>query len=633
MKLRCGYNLEILGTLLTAAVLSIVPWVIFGWIYAPPSHSTVSNPVSKQACKQREVRETSVPDIRIAPYDQNNPPLSKKAAATAVRRNGTSIPQVQMQANSLTTVKVSTPAMPPAMPLKSSQAGGSILLPEKNDPEQTLKKTAAVKPLPVLPATYSDILEPQSYPETGESNGPELFPMQNTPVQTVPATSASAGSSASPDMTAAVIYPKTSTPDGSMETLLLRARTIPNFTAQAVTPSTSSPTPSTPSLISSNPAEPSLKSTAAPRELFERPARSAQRESLAQEADECVRHGFELAGRGAYFAARSEFIAALRLVAQALDVDAGTTNHSQALSEGITAMKEADDFLLEGAQLETNLDIQGKIASHVTPVMKEEETAGVPSIVVLKRYLTFAQKRLTEASEDEVAGSMALRALGKLHEELIRHPELGFSAAPQKAVVYYQAALLVYPENYLAANDLGVLFARAGQLNEARRVLEQCATRYPQSDIYRNLSVVYERLGQGEVARQARAEAGALAERENARRQSKQASNAPVQWVDSNTFAQSASPSQVLSPTNRVQSTTGFGGGYAGQSITPSQNSASGMTNPHLTAGTAQQYTQQTPPQYFQQAQQTPQLATNPHLREWNNATSNQKAAQNAYPR
>ncbi len=53
--------------------------------------------------------------------------------------------------------------------------------------------------------------------------------------------------------------------------------------------------------------------------------RSEQMEQIARQADRQTRHGLELAGRGAYFAARSEFFAALRLIAEGLDAErAGT---------------------------------------------------------------------------------------------------------------------------------------------------------------------------------------------------------------------------------------------------------------------------------------------------------------------
>ena len=58
--------------------------------------------------------------------------------------------------------------------------------------------------------------------------------------------------------------------------------------------------------------------------------RSDPLEQVARQADEQTRHGYELATRGACFAARSEFIGALRLVAEGLDTQQKTDMHGRA---------------------------------------------------------------------------------------------------------------------------------------------------------------------------------------------------------------------------------------------------------------------------------------------------------------
>ena len=80
----------------------------------------------------------------------------------------------------------------------------------------------------------------------------------------------------------------------------------------------------------------------------------------------------------------------------------------------------------------------------------------------LRCYFTFAQEQLAAAVRHEVAGSMALHALGKLHAAYARHKTIRVGAAEPKAMTFYQAALLVFPRNHMAANDLGVLLAQAG---------------------------------------------------------------------------------------------------------------------------------------------------------------------------
>ena len=145
--------------------------------------------------------------------------------------------------------------------------------------------------------------------------------------------------------------------------------------------------------------------------------------------------------------------------------------HRHALAAALTAMKEAEDFLPGGSRLEADLDLPGIIAAHATPVLKAG-AKNVTSMTALNRYFTFAQEQFAAAAGHEVAGSMALHALGKLHTALARKKISLAAAAEPKAMVYYQAALLVYPKNFLSANDLGVLLAQCGDYGDARTMLE-----------------------------------------------------------------------------------------------------------------------------------------------------------------
>jgi polysaccharide export outer membrane protein len=268
-------------------------------------------------------------------------------------------------------------------------------------------------------------------------------------------------------------------------------------------------------------------------------ARSQQLERTARQADQQVRHGFELANRRAYYAARAEFVAGLRMVAQALDAERHTTNHSRSLSAGLTALKEAGDFLPSGGRLEADLDLPTIIASHRTPVLKNAATENLVPLVALKAYFTFAQEQLSAAAGHEVAGSMALYALGKLHATVARQRSLDLPAAAPKAVVFYQASLVVCGRNYLSANDLGVVLAESGYYAEARAALEYSARLSSQSANLGNLAVVYGQLGQSRLAAQARQRAEAARRSEIERLRARQISaGGAVRWVDPRAFAQ-----------------------------------------------------------------------------------------------
>lgn len=277
--------------------------------------------------------------------------------------------------------------------------------------------------------------------------------------------------------------------------------------------------------------------------------RSENLELIAREADLHTRRGFELASRGAYFSARAEFIMALRLVAQALDAERRTRLHCTALSAGLTALKEAEDFLPKGLGLEADLDLASIIAGHRTPVLHGASMAGVTPMAALQCYFTFAQEQLGAAVDREVAGSMALYGLGKLHKVLSEQHAVSVVGARPKAMVFYQAALLVNVENHLASNDLGVLLAQAGRYEDARMALEHSLALHQGSTGWHNLAKVYQSLGQNDLARRAALLAQNARQKEMAQMaQAMPSSHQPVGWVDPQAFAQAAGQTLPTTP-------------------------------------------------------------------------------------
>lgn len=268
--------------------------------------------------------------------------------------------------------------------------------------------------------------------------------------------------------------------------------------------------------------------------------RSEHLEQIARQADRQIRHGFELAGRKAYFAARAEFVGAMRIIAQCLDTEHQTTVHSRSLAAGLNAIKEADDFIPSGSALEADLNLPNIIGGHRTPVLKNVRTDNLTPVSALKCYLTFAQEQLAAAAGGEVAGSMTLHGLGKLHGAMAWQKSTNVRAAEPKAVAFYQAALLVYPKNAIASNDLGVLLARCGRYGEAQNALRHSLSICPQSSGWHNLAEVYRQLGRAEPARRADRLAQSTRRTEDARRKVRYgSSHQNVRWVDPKKFAKS----------------------------------------------------------------------------------------------
>ena len=258
--------------------------------------------------------------------------------------------------------------------------------------------------------------------------------------------------------------------------------------------------------------------------------------AVAERADELVRHGYSLGQRGAYFSARAELIQSLRLVAQALDAQQGGDAHSAALARGMQALEEADDFAPKGTRLEADLNVAQIAKTHRTPVLKTEADAAVSPLMALQRYYTYAQQQLTTAGGELPVASHALYCLGKIQTVLAdATPESQRLQGP-KAMTFYQSALLVHGGNYLAANELGVMLARYGQLQDARRVLLHSVATRPHVEGWHNLAVVHARLGEHELAQRADYERQLLASQQGNPGGTKSPLG-EVQWVDARSFA------------------------------------------------------------------------------------------------
>lgn len=258
-------------------------------------------------------------------------------------------------------------------------------------------------------------------------------------------------------------------------------------------------------------------------------------ERTAAEADIRTRSGFELAGRQAPYAARAEFIGALRLVAQGLDAQDRSQNHARALRDALQAIREADDFIPRGNKIEADLDLPALIAGHSTAVLKQSPTDELTPMHCVRSYLGYAQQKLIEAFEQETAGAMALYGLGKLHAAWGRTHAPPLMASDAKAVVFLQAALVVHPEHALAANELGVVLARAGRWHDARPWIELSAALQPDPTRLRNLAAVYRQLGL-EREMQSALRLAALRQTDAAR--GGEDTSQQVVWLDPKNFAE-----------------------------------------------------------------------------------------------
>ncbi|HVC95677.1 MAG TPA: tetratricopeptide repeat protein [Pirellulales bacterium] len=276
-------------------------------------------------------------------------------------------------------------------------------------------------------------------------------------------------------------------------------------------------------------------------------SRPREMDAVARQAEAHVRHGYSLAARGALYSARAEFVLALRTITQALDLQSGNREHSQALAVGLGALEEAEDFIPLGSRLEADLDIGILVSAHRTPVLKKASGESLLPLVALQRYYTYAQEQLGRAAGHEEAGSMALYGLGKVYGTMADNGLPNVVAPEPKAMVFHQAAIETHPGNFMAANELAVLSARYGRYETARELLRHGASIAGYSAIWQNLAVVHRHLGETELAVLAQNEAALAAQRESAAAKAgKLVSSSDVRWVDADTFAGTSKPTTDL---------------------------------------------------------------------------------------
>ncbi len=258
---------------------------------------------------------------------------------------------------------------------------------------------------------------------------------------------------------------------------------------------------------------------------------------MAAVADEVIHHALSLASRHATYSARAEFLAALRIIAEALDLTSGTTQHTNSLDAALVALREADDFA--AAPADVSVDVRLIVRAHKTPVLKDEELTARSPLAARQHYYTFAQNKLAEAFSNDPIASRALYGLGKLYTERTRRVGDARMISAPKAVVFHRAAMIVHPQNHLAANELAVLLAQFGDLKTAKEVLLHALKVTPTPEAWHNLAVVHQRLGQHDLARRAQYEQQLLVSRTaDNLAPAADAADGPVRWVDPETFAQ-----------------------------------------------------------------------------------------------
>ncbi len=264
-------------------------------------------------------------------------------------------------------------------------------------------------------------------------------------------------------------------------------------------------------------------------------------EAIAESADALVRQGFRLAERGAVYSARLKFFAALSLMARSLDVEQHTQVYTRSLVAGRAALVEAWDFRASGMPIAT--DMARIVAAHRTQVLAQVALESLSPVSAQQQYFTYAQEQLALAAGRQPVGSLALYGLGKTAAAARDPADASNLTIAGEQMACYQAALMVDDRNFRAAHELGVLLATHGRLEVARDLFLRSLSLSENAATWRNLAVVWGRLGDTEQALKSNRRADELM---NTRLGAVTGSN--LRWVDPDTFARSIPPSEGLVP-------------------------------------------------------------------------------------
>jgi len=276
--------------------------------------------------------------------------------------------------------------------------------------------------------------------------------------------------------------------------------------------------------------------------------------AVARQTQAKIQAAAQLSQRGAFFSARQEFLQALAAVAGELDRQQQTTAHQRALQAGLTALDETGE-LLSGTSPQRNW--KELTAGHQTPLPQTRDLGQMTVGQAGEAYLTFAREQLSIAGGDVLPAADALFGLGKLHMQQGAGHHAKSLIENARAMTLFQTALIIEPKHAMAANELGVMFARIGRLQEAKSALQESAALSGHPATWGNLASVHRDLGEYQLSQLAQRESQLAQQRwQKQAQQTGQLAQGAVQVVDQGTFAKSAPLNYDVNPPSQAAAAT-----------------------------------------------------------------------------
>ncbi|MFO0916757.1 MAG: polysaccharide biosynthesis/export family protein [Planctomycetaceae bacterium] len=262
------------------------------------------------------------------------------------------------------------------------------------------------------------------------------------------------------------------------------------------------------------------------------------------------KESLKLATKGATYSANAKLIEILELIADNIDADEGASDHSAALAAGLTALRESEDFVSSSTHPTNRSRIADRAVGHSTPVVRRIPSEGITRLEALEMYHSYASRQLAKAVAGVPAGAETLCQLGRLQPFLRERRDQQSNVVTTRMVTLQEAALLADPQNYRAANELGVILAKSGQLRAAKESLIYSAYIGKRPETLRNLSVVLNKMGDHESAKTMLALAVKQQNEPKTEVASKDSDEhqSLVYWVSHQEFAERAATSEIDGP-------------------------------------------------------------------------------------
>jgi len=267
-------------------------------------------------------------------------------------------------------------------------------------------------------------------------------------------------------------------------------------------------------------------------------------DSVKRELKLCLEKCDSLLKRGAVLSAREEASQGLLRLYRTMDLYRGHLYSEPAYEKAMAAIREEADFqkILGGRQ---GSGVQAVVDTHSTEALKNRPIESTSPEMAAMHYRWYARYQLVMASDGHPWAADLLYAYGKTLE---KDAELNPSRANMfrnQAVVFYQAATQIAPNQSEAASQLGYALIHLDRMDDAYNALAASIQTKPNANAWNNLAEVFRRTGKVAEAEYAVQQATAMSSQVSQH----SSENPEITEVDPAVFAKYSPMPTMMAPT------------------------------------------------------------------------------------